>query len=395
MSRTIEYMDAQANCRGYLVYDREECRVAAGGCRVQPGLTRSRLAELAGLMTLKQRVLRVHVDGAKCGLDLDPAEPDSTETLGRFVEFLADELRRQLSMGCDMGTRWEQLERMARNAGVPSIKYSLMRAQSLTESEFFARHRLLDQRVGPFTLGQRRAGHALAYAARVAAARVATGTPRIALQGFGNLGRGAVCAFAEWGTTVVAVADEQGCAHDDKGLDVWRMLASPTGSPIGSSSASRHRDTVLTVDCDVLVLAATEDALTEAQAGALRCAAVVVGANGGLRASVEEVLVQHGVLVVPDFLGGIGGSASMEVLFGAPWCLEGRGVLDAMEVLLSGVLGDVLDTAERDDRTPRQAGLEMAAAVEVDPDAPPYGHNPYLRPLWTAGRRSIVAGAGW
>lgn len=71
---------------------------------------------------------------------------------------------------------------------------------------------------------------------------------------------------------------------------------------------------------DVVVLAACEGAITVEQARELPARVVVVGANLGLSRIVEEVLHFHEVIVVPDFVSGCGGSASMDALFGAPQC---------------------------------------------------------------------------
>lgn len=381
MTTTLHYLDPEMHFSGYLVYDRDDCLLAAGGCRVQAGLTSDTLSALAANMTLKQRVLGLNVDGAKCGIDYDPRDAGARPALGRFIRFMRTELARRFSMGSDMGSHWPELEQLARAAGVPSAKYSIKRAQGFSDAEFFARLRALDEAVGPLTLGARRAGHVLAQAARLAA--VGAGVPAdrmtVALQGFGNLGRAAACAFAEWGTSVLAVADEHGCVSDPAGLDLWRMLEQPSGAALrGLGSEDLERDAVTSTECDVLVLAAAADAIGPAQAAALPCRTVVVGANGGLSEAVEELLRRRGILVIPDFIGGIGGSASMEVLFGSPRRLDARGVLDASERLTASLLEELLGATRPGDSI-RQTGLRLAAAHEPDPEAPPYGGSPYSR----------------
>src|SRR5215218_5968965 len=139
MATIIEYQDAAEGFRGWLAYDGMESPLAAGGCRMQPGLTADELAVLAGRMTLKQRVLGINVDGAKCGIDYDPRQGDAQAALGRFMEFLSDQMRTRFSMGPDMGTKWHELQQLAARAGLPSIKYAIKHAQGLSDTEFFAR----------------------------------------------------------------------------------------------------------------------------------------------------------------------------------------------------------------------------------------------------------------
>ena len=75
MTIVRSFEDAPAGVRGWLAYDGEARPLAVGGCRLQRGLTAELLEALAARMTLKERVLGLNVDGAKCGLDYDPCAP--------------------------------------------------------------------------------------------------------------------------------------------------------------------------------------------------------------------------------------------------------------------------------------------------------------------------------
>jgi glutamate dehydrogenase/leucine dehydrogenase len=329
-------------------------------------------------MTLKQRVLGVHVDGAKCGIDIDPASPDKPAVLGRFIAFLGDELRTRFSMGPDMGTDWQELQGHARRAGLPSVKYAIRVAQGMDDAAFAQRMALLDQRSGQLPFSQLRAGHALGHAA-LAAAGIAgiPGRPSVSLQGFGNLARGAAHALHREGASLVAVADEFGTVAGTPGLDVPAMLAQPPRTPVtamGAASAVPLFD----VPADVLVLAGPSDAVSVRRAATLPVGVVVVGANCGLREEAEEALYRRGVLVVPDFIGGIGGSASMETLFGpvSPPSLDD--VLRDHGHLMRELVTDVADTARRTGTSPRRAALDIAAHTVTSHGDRPYGRCRYL-----------------
>ncbi len=383
MTSVIEYQDPQEGFRGWLAYDGELSPLAAGGCRMQPGLTAQELAVLAGRMTLKQRVLGINVDGAKCGIDYDPrGGGDAQAALGRFLQFLADELRSRFSMGPDMGTKWHELQHLAACAGVPSIKYAIKSAQGLSDTEFFGRIGRLDDRVGPLTLTQRRAGHALAHAA-IAAARAAgvTGTIHAAMQGFGNLGLAAACTLHEEGVRLTALADEHGCIADPRGLDVLAMLRTTLGVPVPQLLAMGQRlrsEELFTREADVLVLAGCADAMGETETEGAPFGSVVVGANCGLSETAEDALHRRGVLVVPDFIGGIGGSASMEALFGPQEPPTAGQVLENLAGLMRELVGDVVGAARETQVTPREAAVKLAAQGSARPESPPYGQSRYL-----------------
>lgn len=375
----IHYVDPVEGFDGWLVYDGTACRLAAGGCRVQPGLTEAELTELASRMTLKQHVLRLGVDGAKCGIDYDPRSATADLALRRFLKFLRQEFLTRFSMGCDMGTRFDNLERIARAEGIPSVKYAIKVAQDLSEEEFFARLRLLDERIGRLTLGQRRAGHALAHVV-IAAARAAQAGRKAtcALQGFGNLGRAAAYSLAEEGIRITAVADEYGCVADPAGLDVVAMLALPPDAPVTAPFARRLPSAALPGEpCDILVLAATQDALSAEQADQVRAPVVVVGANCGLSADVEERLNRRGVMTIPDFIGGIGGSGSMEAIFGPSVRPSAKEVLDLVAAMMRALIDDLTDHASCAGSSIREVAFQRAAQPWSVGEHP-YGHCPYL-----------------
>lgn len=382
MANVMEYQDPVDGLRGWLAYDGDSAPIAAGGCRVQYGVDATHLATLAGRMTLKQRVLGLNVDGAKCGIDYMPRSDGKRAALGRFIAFIRDELRSRYSMGPDMGTEWHELQELAALAGVPSIKYAIRTAQGLTEDEFFTRMGRLEQPVGMLTLGQRRAGHAMAHA--VIGAGRASGVDSsltVAMQGFGNLGRAAAYTLMEEGVRVVAVADEYGCVADPAGLAVADMLASPHSTPVPQFAVAGQRsraEDVFDVPADVLVLAACADAMGEKETAAPPFRAVVVGANCGLSEEAEAELHARDVLVVPDFIGGIGGSASMEALFGPRRVPSPRAVLDNLAHMMRELVDDLAATSRRHGVAPRVAALRLATRTVVDPAAPPYGHSPYF-----------------
>jgi glutamate dehydrogenase (NAD(P)+) len=378
-----EYCDPIDGTNGWLAYDGLDCRLAAGGCRAQPGLTAEMLGALSSRMVLKERILGINVDGAKCGLAISPQAPGEQATLARFLAFLRAELTSRLSLGCDMGTSWGELEELARGQGIPSIKYAIKQAQELSDEEFFARLRSLDGRVGPLTLAQRRAGHALAEAAIAAVEHAGLRAPAsCALQGFGTLGRAAACTLISEGIRITAVADEYGCVANSRGLDVARMLDQPPGTPVTAMQAGHQLpgSAIFDLPVDLIVLAAHEDAVTPDQAVALQAPIVVVGANCGLSLTAESLLYKAGTVVVPDFIGGIGGSASMEALFGPERRPDPAEVLAAVTHLMRQLVDHLLTEASQQDRPPREIGCDLAAAAVPDPTARPYGGSPYLAP---------------
>lgn len=373
-TEVLVYHDPVTEFAGYLAVDGQENPLAAGGFRIQLGLTPDMTASLARAMTLKQRLLGLGVDGAKCGIDFDPKDPGVRKAMRRFLGFLRPHLLDRFSMGPDMGTTWSDIESAARAEGIPSAKIAIARAQGLSEADVLHRLALLDTDAAGRTLAQRRAGHGLAHAAL--AAIEATARVNVGVQGFGTLGRAATLSLAEAGARIVAVADEFGSVIDTAGLDVPRLLATAHRAPVTNAlpHSSTHRAALWKAPVDLLVLAAHEDAMSAQQALALpeSVRAIVVGANLGLAPAVEDLLGARGVEVVPDFVGGCGGSASMDALFGSPTCPTPAEFLDRLGATMRATTRRVLEHAASSRITPRAAALTLCA--EAAPRRPrPYG----------------------
>lgn len=388
----VAYTDPVTKSEGWVAFDGRHNSLAAGGFRVDPSLTGDTIARLAQTMSRKQAFLGLGVDGAKCGLACQPDAAHIDGVASRFLRFLRPHLLERFSMGPDMGTTWGWVESLAHRQGLSSVKIAIARAQGLTEQEFHRRHRLLAEPVGGSTLGARRAGHALAHACVATLAWL--GQPaqgrRVAVQGFGTLGRAAVRALADAGCSVVAIADENGCLVAPDGLDVDTLLRMPHGHTVDQTVAGGRlvpSQEVLCVGADALVLAACEDAVggDEVADVAASTSAVVVGANLGLSPTVEDALHERGVVVLPDFVGGCGGPASMNALFGPASTPTAASVLAGVERLVGTRVDEVLQRADRVGVPPRTAAEGIVEEHRAVPHARPYG-DPLPEPARGAAR---------
>ena len=136
---------------------------------------------------------------------------------------------------------------------------------------------------------------------------------RVAIQGFGNVGMHAATLFAEAGCTVVAVSDVSGGVHKADGLDLddaVAYLAREGGDRTLAGYAGGERvshDDFMGIDCDVLVPAAIEAAIHDANVGSVKAKLVVEGANLPVTPDADQALADRGVVVVPDILANAGG----------------------------------------------------------------------------------------
>lgn len=133
---------------------------------------------------------------------------------------------------------------------------------------------------------------------------------KIAIQGFGNVGRNAGEIFAEHGHSIVAVSDSKGGIYNPNGIDIKKLAEhkKSAGTLSGfEGSTSITNEELLELECDLLVPAAFENVITDMNADKVRAKAVLELANGPVTPEADEILFKKGLPVVPDILANSGG----------------------------------------------------------------------------------------
>jgi glutamate dehydrogenase (NAD(P)+) len=187
---------------------------------------------------------------------------------------------------------------------------------------------------------------------------------RVAVQGFGEVGRVTARLADELGARVVAVSDVRSGIYNPSGinlkrLDEWVDANHFVGGFPGAESISNAE--LLTVPCEVLVPAAVQNQITEKNADDLQCQIMVEGANGPTSLEADEMLHERGVFVVPDVLSNAGGVtvSYFEWVQGLQhffWSEEE--VNSRLITLMRRAFGEVLATAEE-----KQVDLRTAALM--------------------------------
>jgi glutamate dehydrogenase (NAD(P)+) len=133
---------------------------------------------------------------------------------------------------------------------------------------------------------------------------------RIAIQGFGNVGRNLAVILADQGASIIAMSDSAGGVHNPNGIDVAAAVEHKSlhGSFAGFSGADAvTNDEMLLIDCDVLAPCALEQVITGHNADKIKARIVAEGANGPVTPEADQILDERGVLVLPDVLANAGG----------------------------------------------------------------------------------------
>jgi len=135
---------------------------------------------------------------------------------------------------------------------------------------------------------------------------------RVAIQGFGNVGSNAAAFIEQQGGEIIAVGDVNGgiLSSGSRPLRVHDLIEHVrlTGSVVGFAGAMAIDNAeLLAMPCDVLVLAALENALTGENAADVRASVVIEGANLPTTAAADQILRSRKIDVIPDLLANAGG----------------------------------------------------------------------------------------
>ncbi len=135
---------------------------------------------------------------------------------------------------------------------------------------------------------------------------------RLAIQGFGNVGANTARIAFHRGAVIVALSDVSGAIYCEKGLDADTISTFiEEGHMLADYDADgvKHitNEDLLECECDVLIPAALENQITEANAGKLKCKFIVEAANGPTTAEADKILEERNIVLIPDIFANSGG----------------------------------------------------------------------------------------
>lgn len=343
-AKVIHIHEPSVGLKAVLVVDNVAAGPSIGGVRMAPDVSTEECFRLARAMTLKNAAAGLAHGGGKAVLYGDPKMPKADKE--RLIRALACSLRdvREYIFGPDMGTDEECMawvkDEIDRAVGLPRELGGIP----------------LDE-IGATGWG---ISHATAVALRYCDFPLAGA--RVAIQGFGAVGKHAARFLAEKGAVLVAAADSSGTLHDPAGIDVAALIAlKDAGRSVLEHPKGRklERDVVIDVECDIWIPAARPDVIHEDNVERLRTRLVIQGANIPFTLGAEKYLHEKGVLCVPDFIANAGGviCAAMEYRGASQ-----AAAFDCIAEKLRQNTETVLEAVASKGMLPRDAAMQMAVS---------------------------------
>jgi glutamate dehydrogenase (NAD(P)+) len=343
---------------GYRVHHNTSRGPSKGGLRYHPDVTLEEVKALAMWMTWKCAVVGIPFGGAKGGVVVDPKELSAGE-LQRMTRRYASEILPLIGPerdipAPDLGTN-EQI--MAWIMDTYSTREGFSVPGVVTGK--------------PLAIGGSK-GRPHATARGVMDITLATmkhlgmsvEDARVVVQGFGNVGGGTVELLHDQGCRIIGVSDVGGGVYNPQGLSPQGLAAhhpregSLRGYEGGDAVTNQE---LLELDCDVLIPAAIEGQLTEANADRVKAQVVVEAANGPTTPEADAIFDDRGILVVPDILANAGGVTVsyfewVQDLQAYSWTEDE--VNDRLRTIMERAYVDVIELAED-----RKVSMRNAATI--------------------------------
>jgi len=331
-----------------------------GGIRYSPDVTLDEVRALASWMTWKCAVVNIPFGGAKGGVVCDPKKLSKGE-LERMTRRYTAELLDYLGP--------------ERDVPAPDVNTDeQVMAWIMDTYSMHVRHTETAVVTGkPLDLGGSRGrqeatgrGCMIVCDEAVKRLRLVRDRTRVIIQGFGNVGRSAAQHLHSEMYRVTGIAEMDGGIYNANGLDIPALVdyRKGNGTIVGfPESEPADPQELLTMDCDILLPAATENQITTRNAERIQAKVICEGANGPTTFAADEILERRGIFVIPDILANAGGVTVsyfewVQDREGYFWTLHQ--VRERLKQIMQSSFYDVMRYAEQHNVRPRIAAYMLA-----------------------------------
>ncbi|AWN75679.1 TPA: Glu/Leu/Phe/Val family dehydrogenase [Legionella anisa] len=284
-----------------------------GGIRFHPKLNLDEMKTLALWMTIKCAVVDIPFGGAKGGIIVDPKQLSrmELERLSRsYIELVAD------FIGPDKDIPAPDMYTNEMIMGWMMDEYATIARQNVPA--------VITGKPIPLggSLGREGATGLGAYYCIKILEKKKKWKPskvKVAVQGFGNVGRSIAQLLYDDGYKIIAISDSKGGVYKNKGLDIPHIIELINSSKKEESLYCKDsisdlvkedkitNEELLELDADLLIPAAAQNQITKKNASKIKAPVIIEIANGPITVEADKILEKKKVLIVPDILANAGG----------------------------------------------------------------------------------------
>ena len=301
---------------GYRSVHSEHFEPVKGGIRFAPDVNQDEVEALAALMSYKCALVEVPFGGSKGGLIIDPRDWTESE-MERITRRFTQELSKR-----DLIHPSQNVPAPDVGTGEREMAWMADEYRRLHPAELNAWACVTGKPVHKGGIAGRTeaTGRGVQYALRaffdhprdVAKTGLTPGLEgkRVIVQGLGNVGYHAALFLSTMdGALITHVLERDGTVIDNAGIDIPALRAHivETGSVKGYPGFVESGMEHLEAEAGILIPAAMELVITEANAARIKTPLIIEAANGPVSAEADEILRERGTVIIPDLYANAGG----------------------------------------------------------------------------------------
>ena len=338
--KIVHIYEPESGLKAIVVIDNLSLGPAVGGCRMASDVSTREVFRLARAMTLKNALNDLPHGGAKSAILEDPAVSNKEALVREFaraIKNLPDYIP-----GPDMGTDETCMayihDEIGRAVGLPKALGGLP----------------LDE------LGT--TGYGLAVAADVASEVLGMSleNARVIIQGFGNVGKAVARFLTERGAIIIATCDKAGAIHDPEGINIPALIEFKNSGRCvqdsGLGESLRHEE-MLQMESDIFIPSARPDVFSVDNQHWLKTKLVLEGANIPITHDAAEIMVDRGIVIVPDVIANGGGVICAATEYQG---MNEKQAFERIESTISQNTREVLERTLKQGHYPHSASIMMA-----------------------------------
>jgi len=291
---------------GYRVHHSTIRGPGKGGVRFSPDVNLDEVKALSMWMTWKTAILNLPLGGAKGGIRVDPKKLSRRELERLTRRYTAEIIN---IIGPDIDVPAPDMNTGAQEMAWMMDTYSMNKGRTIPG---VVTGKPIE--IGGSVGRQGATGQGMFYVLEALCEKLGYNLKNmtIVIQGFGKVGGKISNLLYKYGCKIIAISELEGGIFCESGINMdslreWKNQAKLIKDYKDGSCKSITNEELFNIKCDILIPAATENQIVEANAANIDCKIILEGANGPTTPKADKILNQKGIYVVPDILANSGG----------------------------------------------------------------------------------------